>query len=280
MLKYINILLDDAAVSFCHYDVRKKSQPIPKEILNKGIRFAMKENLNIQFIYPNHELPNYVEEEVNQVDHIKIGKDDVIVYDSWPEKFELDKVCVLRLGKNSLLSQQLPELLPKRLNIVITDIDTFTEEDYDRYKKWLEFEARKLKKHRFQINVLTDRIYLDHMNNCNAGWETITLAPDGNFYICPAFYHNDMNCIGDLKHGLKIPNAQLYRLDYAPICSQCDAYQCKRCIWLNFKTTLEVNTPSREQCVVAHLERNAARIVAPEIIPEIKYLDPFNIITR
>ena len=279
MFKYINILLDDAAVSFCHYDVRKKSKPISEEILNKGIRFAMKENLNIQFIYPIHKLPDYVEKEVNQIDHIKIGKDDVI-YDSWPERFESDKVCVLRLDKDSLLSQQLPELLPVRLNIVITDVDTFAEEDYDRYKKWLEFETRKQNVQSCQINVLTDRIYLDRMNNCNAGWETITLAPDGNFYICPAFYQNNMSCVGNLRNGLNVPNAQLYRLEYAPICSRCDAYQCKRCIWLNFKTTLEVNTPSREQCIVAHLERNAARIIAPEIIPEIKYLDPFNIITR
>ena len=70
------------------------------------------------------------------------------------------------------------------------------------------------------------------------------------------------------------------------MCSHCDAYQCKRCVWLSRKTTLEVNTPSHEQCVVAHLERNASRellvnirkhgMFLPETaIKEIDYLDPF-----
>jgi len=50
---------------------------------------------------------------------------------------------------------------------------------------------------------------------------------------------------------------------------------------------LEVNTPSHEQCVVAHLERNASQnlltsirkhgVFLPEMqIKEIDYLDPFD----
>jgi CXXX repeat peptide maturase len=132
---------------------------------------------------------------------------------------------------------------------------------------------------------------LDRMNNCGAGDTTITLAPNGNFFICPAFYYEDeADSIGDLGHGLGIKNKQLYKLGYAPICRHCDAWQCKRCIWLNRKTTLEVNTPSHEQCVVAHLERNASRELLNNIrkhgtfLPEqedikvIDYLDPFDIV--
>ena len=89
--------------------------------------------------------------------------------------------------------------------------------------------------------------------------------------------------------GLDIKNPQLYRLEYAPICRHCDAYQCKRCIWLNRKTTFEVNTPSHEQCVVSHLERNASRelmmsvrervefLSDKEEIKDISYLDPFDL---
>ena len=124
-------------------------------------------------------------------------------------------------------------------------------------------------------------------------YSQFALAPNGKFYICPAFYQEDEeNNVGDLAHGLKIPNPQLYQLEYAPICRRCDAYQCKRCIWLNRKTTLEVNTPSREQCVTAHLERNASRQLLAAIrqahkdflpdtdIKEIDYLDPFEICRR
>jgi len=85
---------------------------------------------------------------------------------------------------------------------------------------------------------------------------------------------------------LNIRNQQLYKLEFAPICRNCDAFQCKRCIYLNRKTTLEVNTPSHEQCVVSHLERNsseelldAVKILIPQLstqsIDKIDYLDPF-----
>ena len=141
------------------------------------------------------------------------------------------------------------------------------------------------------FNLLTDRMFLDKMNNCNAGDESITLAPDGKFYICPAFYLDGSKAVGDLENGLDIKNRQLYRLDHAPICRKCDAWQCRRCVWLNRKTTLEVNTPSHEQCVVAHIERNASRRLLKEIrtlgeflpekeIKEIDYLDPFDIIKQ
>ena len=132
-------------------------------------------------------------------------------------------------------------------------------------------------------------LMLKQMNNCGAGDTTITLAPNGKFYICPAFYYEDeADSIGDLENGLDIKNKQLYRLDHAPICRHCDAWQCKRCIWLNRKTTLEVNTPSHEQCMLAHLERNASRDLLNDIrkhgtflpeqeeIKEIDYLDPFD----
>ena len=57
---------------------------------------------------------------------------------------------------------------------------------------------------------------------------------------------------------------------------------------MNWKTTLEVNTPSHEQCVVAHLERNTSRSLLLDIrrygtflpgheIKEITYLDPFDV---
>ena len=271
--------MDDASTSFCYYEVTKIAKPISEEILDRGIRFAMKENLNVQFVYPSYDLPDYVDRAVQQIDHIKIGKEDIIVYNSYPLQFEVDKICVLRLSKDTLLSKPLPDSLPTRLNIVITDIMSFKDTDFDDYDKWLKREATKLKERYGNINILSDRVILDKMNNCNAGWESITLAPNGKFYICPAFYQNDMDSVGDLQSGLKIPNAQLYRLDHSPICKKCDAFQCKRCVWLNQETTLEVNIPSHEQCVIAHLERNASRIIKNSI-PEIDYLDPFNLIER
>ena len=54
---------------------------------------------------------------------------------------------------------------------------------------------------------------------------------------------------------------------------------------MNKKTTLEVNTPSHEQCVVSHIERNASRELLIRLkkcglnsvskIKKIDNLDPF-----
>ena len=310
MLKYLIVLLDDTSASFCHYQNRKtEKRLISLDDLKAGILFAMKQNLVIQFVYPLYELPVEYKERIETIDHKKImpseaehaAEADAVVFDSCDsfteEKMDAitGKVFIVRVGKQELFrsGETLKKLADKdkRLNIVLTDIETFTEKDDERYKNWLSDLCSGLAEsyrsgRQPQINLLTDRITLDKMNNCNAGVESVTLAPNGKFYVCPAFYLDDeTNSIGTPETGIELKNRQLYRLAYAPLCRKCDAYQCKRCVWLNRKTTLDVNTPSHEQCVVAHLERNASRDLLVELtpagyftgmeIPEIDYLDPF-----
>ena len=277
---------------------------MPIDTLRKGIRFAMTENLMIQFLYPDHDLPDDIKAEVETIDHSKIKpfQDDetdvAVVNDCDLCKADGSIPIVLRTDKAGFFANQgkIAEMLKKatRLNIVINDINTFTDDDFTLYKETLailskELETLYVEGKSPQLNLLTDRMMLRQMNNCGAGETTITLAPNGKFYVCPAFYYEDeTDSVGDLEHGLDIKNKQLYKLDYAPICSHCDAWQCKRCVWLNRKTTLEVNTPSHEQCVAAHLERTASKSLLdairtrgtflPEVeaIKEIDYLDPFD----
>lgn len=308
MLKYLIVLLDDTAVSYCYYSNRyKKRNLISLEDLKKGILFAMKENLMIQFVYPDYEIPEEYRRVVDTIDHgnivsSKLALDgDIVVFNGWDElttyTFRKEIAYVLRITKEELFVHflQIREYLPEitRLNLIITDVESFTEDDFILYEKVLKALSDAVKECMDrdvlpQLNLLTDRIVLGKMNNCSAGWENITLAPDGKFYVCPAFYQcSDGYDIGNLANGLHIKNAQLYKLSFAPICRSCDAYQCKRCIYLNWRTTWEVNTPSHEQCVVAHLERNASRALLLDIgrqketlfgkaeIKEIAYLDPF-----
>ena len=328
MLQYLIILLDDTSTSFCHYDnINVNRRLISLEDLKAGIFYAMKENLMIQFVYPDFELPQEYKDVINTIDHSVIVsslcedsalKDnaDVVVIHDWAAiermKFDTDISYVLRTTKSDLFDRYrfLVHVIGKvsRLNIVITDVESFKDDDFKIYKNVLSYLSVEIEKLYVegkspQLNLLTDRMMLDKMNNCNAGWENITLAPDGKFYVCPAFYHAQQAdgsetslsevcekgfSIGDLKSGLDVKNPQLYRLDHAKLCRNCDAYQCKRCIWLNRKTTCEVNTPSHEQCVVAHLERNASRVLLNNIrkhgsflpekeeIKKIDYLDPFD----
>lgn len=309
MLKYLIVILDNTSVSFCHYDNNHHQQRlISKEDLEAGVLWAMKENLMVQFVYPEYELPDEHLKLIDSVDHIDIASSscegDVIVFSGISSASRIlefpDENIILRLSKDEILNEvgSLVTLINshKSLRIVITDIQDFSEEDLIKYKSVLStlskvVESKLSSGRNIQFSLLTDRIQLNAMNNCDAGVESITLAPDGNFYTCPAFYFDEQGNIGNPKDGLDIPNANLLKLEYSPICRKCDAYQCKRCVWLNQKTTLEVNTPSRQQCVVAHLERNEARrllyslkrdgkIYSQISIPEIDYLDPFEKIAK
>ena len=61
-------------------------------------------------------------------------------------------------------------------------------------------------------------------------------------------------------------------------------------IYLNKITTHELNTPSRQQCMLSHMERNASRRLLRRLkpaiqnpqeftdIPEVDYLDPLEVL--
>lgn len=312
MIQYFIILLDDTSVSFCHYANRLTTPKLmPIDTLRMAVLYAMKQNLNVQLVYPSYALPNEYEKVIDTIDHVCIkpatlAEDaDVVVFDSINEASQFnaykrdDTSYVIRTTHQLLFAEagDIAALLPKlsRLNLVITDVDTFTDTDFNTYTDVLSMLSKTVEDiyvggSTVQFNVLTDRMMLDQMNNCGAGDTSVTLAPDGRFYICPAFYYDeDGSAVGDLSTGLNILNQQLYQLDHAPLCRRCDAYQCRRCIWLNHKTTLEVNTPSHEQCVIAHIERNASKklldnirrhgefLPDKETIKKIDYLDPFDV---
>jgi CXXX repeat peptide maturase len=315
MFQYLIILLDDTSVSYCHYEHAKTIQRLIKlDDLKAGILFAMKRNMMIEFVYPDYKLPHDYLDVIESIDSHKITPQtlcdenaDIIVIETFDKINQEDilsyteKTLVIHTVKSDFFtnSEKIISLLGKvkRLNVLLSDVDSFVKQDVLLYQKQLEqlkdsikrFYQEKTGQGYFsEFNLLTDRIILDKMNNCNAGVENITLAPNGEFYICPAFYYaNENDNVGNPVKGIDIKNKQLYELLYAPLCRKCDAYQCKRCVWLNHKTTGEVNIPSHEQCVIAHLERNVSRcllhdlqeveIFADKEINEIDYLDPFEI---
>jgi CXXX repeat peptide maturase len=273
----------------------------------------MKENLTVQFVYPDYELPQEYKDIIDTVDHADIvsfaNSDlvlrkiaDVVVfnlpigllgYELVNEQAYVVHTTLEQLFEHcDIICDALQRV--SRLNVIISDVPNFERDAQLKYKNLLKKFSKVIsneyeKGHSVQFNLLSDRIFLDRMNNCNAGDEHITLASDGKFYVCPAFYidQNETYSLGNVATGLVLKNPQLYKLSYAPICRTCDAFQCKRCIWLNRKLTLEVNTPSHEQCVMAHLERNQSRELLADIrkigefmrgkeIPEVDYLDPFD----
>lgn len=309
MLKYLVILLDDSSVSYCHYDNSNEMNLIPLEILQKAILFAMKNNLKIQYVLPQGILPHSYTEAINSMFHDNIGSigqeelADVIVVNGMEglteneSKLDASKRYVVRTTFNEFLERyNLLKIVFERnisVNVLFKNIESFTDDQIVKYQTVLNDLGACLNNiilngGNVNTNILTDRIALDEMNNCGAGDTSITLAPNGKFYPCPAFYYdNDSYCeCGGIETELSIRNEKLFTLEGSPLCKRCDAYHCKRCAWLNKKLTYEVNTPSRQQCVMAHVERNASKdlldmfhqsnLLLEKKIDSIDYLDPFD----
>lgn len=312
MIKYLIIQLDDTSVSFCHYDNSiLNPRLIDIDVLKEAIFWSMKENATVQFLYPDYKLPETYRKLIDSIDHTDIvssecdnielvKKASIVVFDSCQSLSQFpvneSQSYVLRTNFDSLFEnvELLDSIISKmtRLNIIITDVYNLNENRKKKYQICLKTLSEKIVReytcgHTVQINILTDRIVLENMNNCGAGDTTITIAPDGNFYICPGFYIDNLPSVGNPCMGLDIKNQNLFRIGYAPICRICDSWHCKRCVLLNKNTTLEVNTPGKEQCVTSHLERNASKSLLEMLqknglalkaneISEISYLDPFD----
>lgn len=281
-------------------------------VLQSIIRHSTDNGLHLNIIYGNDELPTKYKNLLKKTNHIKylpysISKqfnEGIIILNKMDVNFiAKDKKAyfenmILRVAKADLseLSGAFKSLEGKfkRLNLFLLDIETYTQPDLELYERQLNeillvIQKEYKQSNSIELNFVSDRLILNSMNNCNAGISHITVAPNGKFYICPGFYYNDeSNNIGSVKTGMDIKNQQLLYLENAPICKYCDAFQCKRCLYLNKKTTNEINTPSHEQCVLSHIERNASLSLLKSLniensvsnkinIPELDYLDPFEL---
>lgn len=314
MLRYLILQLSDDSPSFCHYENKSDSHKLlSARDLIEAIRFSMKENLAIQMIFPPYQLPHEYWSLISGLNMVKIASSDsfyspqadVLVYksikdlnDSSPSN---EQICVLLLDNEDLTSLGNIDgsifLGSKRLVVSLQGISCFGDKEFDEYARGLHSLSLKLEKvykdgGNASVNVLSDILFTEKMNNCNAGVESITIAPNGKAYLCPAFYYDSPESSVGNCSGVDIKNRHLLELEYAPICKICDAYHCRRCIWLNQKLTGELNTPSKQQCILSHIERNQGKDLLAKIrkidssfasgrtIKEIEYLDPFELISK
>lgn len=273
------VLLSSKSTSFCVSDNPHHDENLlPLSTLRQIVEKASTENLTLDFVFPEQDVPDEYMEVINSIEHHKITpvasktKGEAIVLNGWNELstfcFE-NAFCILRTSLADFYNsvEKLALLLHnvERLNIVFTDEDKFCKDDEKPYQDALERLSQIVLSewqsgHEVNVNIITDRLKLSEMDNCNAGWKSVTLAPNGKYYICPDFYYaNEEDSCGDVENGLDIKNPLLYKLNHAPLCRECGAYHCQRCIFLNKKKTLEVNIPSYEQCSKAEIELNVSK---------------------
>lgn len=314
-MQYLIVILDDAAPSFCHYpNPNRPSHLMRLESLKRVIHIAQRQGWMLNCLVGETVLPSDYIEALDVINHVIIANrpiEDspfenvtVLDYDCQLKNFNghVESNLILRIDKDDLshLTETINALKGKfhRLNVTILRQELFSGTNFNVYKGQLEMLSELIRGDKnfdgVEINILTDRLFLYKQNHCGAGIKHVTIAPNENFYLCPAFYYEspEKAAIGNLEHGISIKNQHLLRLEYAPICRVCDAYHCKRCIWLNRKTTMELNTPSHEQCLIAHCERQASYSLLNEIrkadpnffldsdLNEIDYMDPFEKVKR
>lgn len=308
MLKSIIVLLDRAARSFCHYANSDASEQwISPADLSAIVDHAIRHRLTLNCLLGTRPLPAELDALLAQATHVKLVAPQlcevyphaIVIVESAEEAEALTPLrgrnVILRLARQDLprLCAIVETLFDRcgRINLHLLELDAYTDKEVEAYRRQLEdviplLQARYSAGDLVEVSFLSDRMIHRAMHNCNAGVEHLTFAPDGQFYLCPGFFQDGAAAVGDLTQGIQLSNPQLYQLDHAPICSICDAFHCKRCVYLNKKLTGEVNTPSAQQCIVAHLERNgASRLLASlqqvrsframKPFGEVMNLDPF-----
>jgi len=317
-LKYLTVLLDSDSPSFCYYKnyFDGKNERMITTVFEKAIKFSQDNGLIVNVIKSNRELPSKYMSSLKMINFIiveplersKEYSSSIKVLDlgNYANQSNLSSICqdsivIIRLYVSEIgrLFTVIESLIFRtlRINVIIIDIENMEDFHFSEYKNQLEKISNMIvnvyergQKSFSELKFLTDRLHLKRMNNCNAGIEHITIAPNGFFYLCPGFYYQDsFNSIGDIEGGLNIKNAELLTLEKSPICNICDSYHCNRCVFINKRLTNEINTPSSQQCLLSHIERNASQKLLSVLhqkgfceeipdMPPIDYCDPYDVL--
>lgn len=275
----VNVLLSTNSTPFCITDNPKQEESlIPLHILEKFINDAKRKGLKVNFVMPKRRLPQNYYTLMQTIPHkiiapIESKTDaDAIIVNKWSDilsekrhsLFYILRTTLMEFCRNTIKFGKMLEN-SARLNFVFTDEAFFSTKNEQPYSQALDILVQQVlrnweKGHFVKVNLITDRLEMVEMDNCNAGWKSVTLAANGKYYICPDYYFEDeTNSCGDINRGLNIKNPLLYKLNHAPICRDCGAYHCQRCVFLNKKKTLEVNIPSYEQCTKSEIELVATK---------------------
>lgn len=318
-LAHLLVLLEDGAVSFCHYENPRFYAPAEPRwmavpLLRSIVDHAERNGIALSFLLGRHRLPQKLERLTDRIAHTKIVPQElcedyrgaIVVLES-ENGASFDKLppdwgrnVILRLARRDLgrLGSLCASLTGRygRLSLHLRELEYYTRSDLARYEDELHKLADELgsiyaRGNRVEINVLTDRMILKQMRNCDAGVAHLTVAPDGTCHTCPGFLSDGEAAIGafDAKRGVVARPPANIALERGPLCTRCDAWHCKRCVYLSRKLTLEYNVPSEQQCLTAHAERETTRLLLRRLgnmepfrrmprLAELNYRDPLELI--
>lgn len=273
-LKYIYFISSDNSSSFCKYDKKYNSNSeMSEELYKRGLEFCLDNEL-LPIFLGNYDVDldkdKKIYFEIDEKRDFKNFNRAITIVENYTDgvstpiinyvikKSEIEKI-VLNVGKfnNDGI---------KRINIFIKDMNSWADSDIELYKKQLYkladfiFEIYMSEKFLLQVNVLNDRLMLEknQTRDCAAGINSVALAPNGKFYVCPGFYFTDPSWdIGNIENGIDSSEKNKYFRNKSAMCVECEANACFRCLLDNKISTAEINVPSSTQCRISYVEANA-----------------------
>ena len=309
--KELIFILDDDYSSYCSYNNTKSvgEKYMRTDEILRGLEFAEKEFMHPIFIHSKNireeHLKDYRDIEITHYIPIEAFRKEMPFYDyqiivdystlNLVDMIPNQDSIIFNIEEKQMnqFARAIQILLEKSDRINVNFLDLTEKFDYEIYERQLEKCNERLKEIYLQtgklkeINVITDILFIKKHEGCPAGNTSIALAPDGRFYICPAFYSQKMQSIGNIENGVEIKNQELYTPQYMPLCNMCDAYQCENCKYLNYMNTNEINVSPSFQCKKAIVEKKAAESLCLVLKDSISFLnipknngdvDPINVL--
>lgn len=299
-------LLSDNFVSFCCYENASRSETaMTLDALKQGLSYCRENFFSPIFVHGDDRFLDYDFQAVfeeHEIQHIlparlkskaKNIRDFLLVFDHSSIDLVDEWVpnCIYNIKQENIafLAADIIQLFGKasRINVNILGLNgNFDEAAYSvQLEKIKDYLIQTYAEHGTikELNILTDILYADEWSNCRAGERTFVYAPDGQFYVCPAFYQEGtQQPIGCPDSGMNnLKNAHLYQKLMQPLCQLCDAKQCRICIYRNQAATGEVNVSPSYQCRKSHIERkvsvelqNFLGLPEEEMLKPVDYLDP------
>lgn len=273
--KSLFILLAEDSVAYCAYkNSSHNSTTVSDAFLAEAVRYCRDHHFRPVFVHSRggaRMCVPYAPHAVHIVSAASEGVQpgDIVVYDGTEQKAWPCETSILTIGKE--LIPQLADVSRRvlnqasRVNMFLVDRGSLADSDALEYERQLRYASEYLiefLRHgaRKEISVITDRLGLEKPSNCGAGTESLTLAPNGNIYICPAFYYSDPgSSVGSLTEPLNAYVLSMCSRQKSPLCRDCNALACTNCHFDNLNRTQHLNVPGRMQCLTSKLELATSR---------------------
>ncbi|MCL2310913.1 MAG: radical SAM peptide maturase, CXXX-repeat target family [Firmicutes bacterium] len=238
---YLIIYTTNSALPHCSYSNSSiEKLDMSEDVLKDVLKFA--ENAEMTPVIVGR-IPKDIDKDYFKINEDCDSKSEsiLVITDENICKDVSKDICIMHVNREKLASiAEKVETVFKahssqRVNIILHDIHTFSENDKVVYEEQLFNLANFLVENsdkNFYLNVF-DPAFLpsNKHSSCDCGIDTFAVMPNGKLYLCPGMYfHDETLDVGDIKNGFNISQKSL------------DIFKAEfRCIYLNKKLTGEYN---------------------------------------